>query len=77
MHIVESEQISFIMEMLGFEKRFLEDKAFVDEFYVVDSWKIDLNDFMKLKCILDDIFRLNNITPLTKNLVTPPPELKK
>lgn len=55
--ITDNEQSCFIMEMLGFERRWLEVDHFVDEFYVIDPWKIDVEDFGRLKSILDDVFK--------------------
>ena len=56
------------MEMLQFQRRWLDIGNFVDEFYVLDPWMIDIEDLSRVKAILDELFKASSVRPLIKNM---------
>ena len=70
--IAECEQSSFILEMLGFEQVQWKDESLPDsileDYFILNQERIDMREFTMLIQIIDDVLRLNNLTPLTKNL---------
>ena len=39
-----------------------------EDYYVLMEDRVDIREFNILISIIDDVFKLNNLTPLTKNL---------
>ncbi len=58
--------------MLGFEKVKWKDDSFSDgreeEYYILNQERIDMREFNIVVSIIDDVFKVNNLTPLTKNM---------
>ena len=58
--------------MLGFEQVKWKDESVPDgheeDYFILNQERIDMREFNILISIIDDIFRLNNLTPLTKNM---------
>lgn len=70
--IAQCEQSRFILEMLGFELVKWKDESLPDgleeDYYILNQERIDMREFNLLISIIDELFRLNNLTPLTKNM---------
>lgn len=58
--------------MLGFEKVKWKDDSLSDgreeEYYILNQERIDMREFNIVVSIIDDVFKVNNLTPLTKNM---------
>lgn len=61
--------------MLGFENKRLKvpieqsgGADIEDDYYVLMEDRVDIREFNIVLGIMDDIFKLNNLTPLTKNM---------
>lgn len=58
--------------MLGFEKVKWKDDSLLDgreeEYYILNQERIDMREFNIVVSIIDDVFKVNNLTPLTKNM---------
>lgn len=61
--------------MLGFERVKWKDESLADaieeDYYILNQERIDMTELNIVVSIIDDIFKLNNLTPLTKNLSDP------
>lgn len=65
--------------MIGFEKVNMlnEEQKKEEDFLILNVQRFDINEFNLLINIIDDIFKKNNLTPLTKNLKTNKEERKE
>eukprot|EP00347_Sterkiella_histriomuscorum_P010826 403374778 len=72
--ITECEQSRFILEMLGFQRVQWKDTsqpgAIEEEYFMLNQERLDMREYNLVVSIIDDILKQNNLSPLTRNLVS-------